>query len=57
MLVRHALAPKVEEVAGLMVEVVGPPMVEEVGLVEEVDGAVDTKLPVPCELRPLYIVT
>ena len=60
-LVRHALAPKVEEVVALVVEVVGPmvvvvevvEVVEVVGLVEEVEGAVDTKPPVPCELRPL----
>jgi hypothetical protein len=57
-LVRHALAPKVEEVVALVVEVVGPmvvvvEVVEVVGLVEEVEGAVDTKPPVPFELRPL----
>jgi hypothetical protein len=49
-LVRHALAPKVAEVVGLMAEVVGL-MVEVVGLVEEVEGA-DTKIPVSYELRP-----
>jgi hypothetical protein len=44
-LVRHALAPKVAEVVGLMVEVVG--LVEE-----EVDSA-DTKILASYELRPL----
>jgi hypothetical protein len=52
-LVRHALAPKVAEVVGLMAEVVVVGlMVEVVGLVEEVDSA-DTKILASYELRPL----
>jgi hypothetical protein len=55
-LVRHALAPKVVEVVGLMVEVVEVvglmvEVVEVVDLVVEVVGA-DTKIPVSYELRP-----
>jgi len=53
--VRHALAPKVEEVVGLMVEVVGPmvAVVAAAGLAEEVDGVVDTKLLVSYGLQTL----